>query len=953
MNLLRSKRRSADRAAETDSLIDRLTKQLHRHAELDVTSIQHQYRHLMPELAERLRSLQAIEAAARQAEEIRRETHRSDVPDPHDAVLKEEWDFLRQALPEYELVDRIHRGGQGVVYEAVERATRRTVALKLLRDGPLASERQHYRFSREVELVSRLRHPNIVTLLHTGVVRGRPFFAMEYIDGLPIDDFAIMRELSARQIVRLFVTICNALTYAHQRGIIHRDLKPSNILVDVEAQPHVLDFGLAKDIAGSDGGTNARWVSMPGRPVGTLPYLSPEQLEVAGDVDTRSDIYSLAVVLFQVVSGAFPYSIDGDPQTVRRQILEHEPARLRDIVTPTVSADDPAGRGINEDLESVLLKALEKDKSRRYQNMEAFAADLERYLAGEAVHAKAHNRLYVVRKTLRKYRVHAAIAASFLLVIVVAGILVATQWVRASRQRDNARETAQVANAALSTTLNELIDGIDRLPGGMAVRDRILHDVEGHLDRLGPLIESDVAMGELLAAWHEQRGNIARAQGRDKAAHREFAVLVGMLRAQVNEDPSIDRRRALVVALRRQARFSTDWESLFTEAITLGTDLLDEVPADEELQRIVCEARLGYARRLSLGDEPLRAEGQLEAALALAQPHLQSAPGAEWMELVGEALEIEGDVRLQLGQGDRALAAREEALQVHQDLVRDRPSDTRDRRNLMVSAQKLAFLRRDAGDTSEAQKLLEEAIEIGDDLLSSDPANHQARDDLYASYDGLARLYLVTDLARSDELSAAALDLMRDLPEAKSNHSLWRGKLGVALKLRGRVLLKLGRIGEGHGVLTEACVTLRRQLEDDAGDSYLTLHLAETLDRIGKACKQLGRIAEELEHYEEAHSLRSGLLDASPDLVICAEQLIISDTKIGEWHFDRNTTEHDLIADQWYAKADAGLRLLEKAGHLRGREAKFDAWRREIDQFLAELDERSGRRDGSADQRGS
>ncbi len=756
MNLLRSKRRSANRAAEIDSLIDRLTKQLHSHAELDVTSIQHQYRHLMPELAERLRSLKAIEAAAHQAEEIRQETHRGDVPDPHDAVLKEEWDYLRQALPEYELVDQIERGGQGVVYKAVERVTRRTVALKLLRDGPLASERQHYRFSREVELVSRLRHPNIVTLLHTGVVRGRPFFAMEYIDGLPIDDFAIMRDLSGRQIVRLFVTICDALTYAHQRGIIHRDLKPSNILVDVDAQPHVLDFGLAKDIAGSDGGTNALRVSMPGRPVGTLPYLSPEQLEVAADVDTRSDIYSLAVVLFQVVSGAFPYSIDGDPQTVRRQILEHEPARLRDIVTPTVSAVDPAGRGINEDLESVLLKALEKDKSRRYQNMEAFAADLERYLAGEAVHAKAHNRLYVVRKTLRKYRVHAAIAASFLLLIAASTILVTTLWVKARRERDNARETAKVAHAALSLTLNELVDEMARLPGGIGARDRLLNDVEDHLDRLGPLIESDGSMEELRSAWHAQRGDIARAQGHNEEAHGEYTILVGMLRAQVDENPSIARRRALVAAIWQQARVSPDWDSLFAEAITRGTSLIQEAPEDEKLERIVCEARLGYARRLSLEGDQVRAADHIEAALASAKPYMEFAPSPEWMEIAGEALELEGDVRLTLGQGKRAVRAREKALQVHQDLVRARPTDVRNRRNLMVAAQKLAYIRRDAGELNEARELLNQAIEIGDELLRSDPGNGQARADLYASYDGLARLHLSSDPHAADTVSTAA-----------------------------------------------------------------------------------------------------------------------------------------------------------------------------------------------------
>lgn len=261
----------------------------------------------------------------------------------------------------------------------------------------------------------------------------------------------------------------------------------------------------------------------------------------------------------------------------------------------------------------------------------------------------------------------------------------------------------------------------------------------------------------------------------------------------------------------------------------------------------------------------------------------------------------------------------------------------------MVSAQKLAYIRRDAGELNEARELLNQAIEIGDELLRSDPGNAQARADLYASYDGLARLHLSSDPHAADTVSTAALQLMRDLPEEDSDHSLWRGKLGVALKLRGLVLLELGRTDEGHDTLRDACDQLRQQLDEDAGDPYLMLHLANALDRLGKACKQLGRIADELGHYEEAYRLRSELHDASPDLAAYAEQLIISHTKIGEWYFDRKTPDHDRLASEWYRRADEGLRLLESSSKLRGREAKFDPWRDEIDDYRDQLADRLGR----------
>ena len=359
--MLHRGRSQGDRSLRFDNIVAAVGRQLRAGEAVDIDSIQQSHPDLKPELRQRLEMLVQIEHAARVAEARRSEECGPTLAEVDADILADEKSYLTEALPEYELMERLREGGQGVVYKARERVTGRIVAVKILLDGPMACSRRRERFAREVELVSRLRHPNIVTLYHNGLIRGRPFFAMEHIEGLPIDDYALLRDQTAGDLVGLCITICHALTYAHQRGIIHRDLKPSNLLIDADGQPHVLDFGLAKDIGGSGGTPDEKWISLPGHPIGTVPYLSPEQVDANQDVDIRSDIYSLAIVLFEILTASYPYSVDGDFRSVARNILEVEPARLCEVAGAQVRVDNPATRGINSDLEAVLLKALEKN----------------------------------------------------------------------------------------------------------------------------------------------------------------------------------------------------------------------------------------------------------------------------------------------------------------------------------------------------------------------------------------------------------------------------------------------------------------------------------------------------------------------------------------------------------------------------------------------------------------
>ncbi len=414
-NRARPGAKNSERAAQIEQIIADVTQQYHAGLDVDIEAIKQQHPHLMPELGDRLRHLRGIEEARRKA---RQQAESPDAGRGFEAGADQDIELLRQALDGYEILERLHSGGQGIVYKALQLKTGRFVAIKVLLFGPLSTPRQRHRFDREVKLMSRLKHPNIVTLHDSGLIRGLPYLVMEYVEGgLSIDRHAILHDMTVRQMVRLFATVCRTVNSAHQQGVIHRDLKPSNILVDTDGKMHVLDFGLAKDIWQSDSGDGRALHSLTVGVVGTLPYLSPEQADGSSQIDTRSDVYSLGVVLFQMLTGDFPYPVADATDTVRSNIIAREPLRLRKALSQEELCR-PRGAGqINDDLEAILLKALEKEKSRRYQSALEFAEDLGRFVAREAVRAQGSRRFYVLRKTMRRHRIPLGVATAFLIVV--------------------------------------------------------------------------------------------------------------------------------------------------------------------------------------------------------------------------------------------------------------------------------------------------------------------------------------------------------------------------------------------------------------------------------------------------------------------------------------------------------------------------------------------------------
>lgn len=323
----------------------------------------------------------------------------------------------------YEVISEIGRGGMGVVYEALQTSTKRTVALKVMLAGRFASRAGRRRFQREVELTARLQHPGIVRVLESGETStGQPYYAMDYVRGVPLAEWLGAEQPDVRATLGLFIELCEAVHDAHRHGVIHRDLKPGNVLVDAEGRPHILDFGLAKAMDRAPADENLTgYVSLPGQVLGTLRYLSPEQAAGTSEqIDERTDVYALGVMLFEALTGSLPYDPTGRPSDVARRILE-EPAAFPSAVSNRV----------DDELETIILKALDKEKARRYQSAQKMGEDLRRYLVGEPVLAKRPSTVYALRKKLARHR------AGFLLALAVvvagAGALGTAIWARHDR----------------------------------------------------------------------------------------------------------------------------------------------------------------------------------------------------------------------------------------------------------------------------------------------------------------------------------------------------------------------------------------------------------------------------------------------------------------------------------------------------------------------------------------
>ena len=535
----------------------------------------------------------------------------------------------------YTLLECIGEGGMGAVWSAQQTApVRRVVAVKLIKAGT-DSKAVLARFEAERQALAVMDHPNIAKILDGGVAEsGAPFFVMEYVKGVRITTFCDQRKLPPRARLELFVPVCEAIQHAHQKGIIHRDIKPSNVLVALANDrpvPKVIDFGVAKATgpALTDRTLNTEF----GVVVGTPQYMSPEQASLTGfDIDTRSDVYSLGVLLYELLAGSPPFQ----QQTVERDGLLEILRLIREEEPPTPSTKlsksdalpllserrgtDPAKLTglLRSELDWVVMKALEKDRTRRYETPAAFAADVRRYLAGEAVLAHPPSLRYRLGKTLRKNRVP-AVAAAAVAVALVAGMVGTTGGLlHAEDARAAEAEQRQLAEAARAAEaeLRELADARRvRAVAAEELAEKRSHAAAAAQERTMNVLRAATGEDvEKLIGSRKDLGPNERAYLEAIAGRwQEFARTTG----DTPEARFIAAEGASRVARLRMLLGEDDAAAAGFRAVAAGLEKLSaEAPADANYRRELAQTRANLGKLLC--DQGRVTEGEAEERRGLA-----------------------------------------------------------------------------------------------------------------------------------------------------------------------------------------------------------------------------------------------------------------------------------------------------------------------------------------------
>jgi tetratricopeptide (TPR) repeat protein len=654
-------------------------------------------------------------------------------------VLAEEAPSLEgRRIGAYRILGEIGRGGMGTVYRAVrdDDAFHKTVALKIVRGGGATP----HRLQAERQILARLQHPNIAAVFDGGSTEGgQPYLVMELVEGLPITVHCATRGLGTRARIEMMRAVCDAVQYAHRNLVVHRDLKPANILVGEDGRPKLLDFGIAKLLADGVDPDQAPTATL--LPAMTPEYASPEQ--VRGEVvTTSSDIYSLGVVLYELLTGRRPYVVQGDSmEGIVRAVCDSAPA------PPSTSGGHADLRG---DLDTIVLKALRKEPARRYLSVQELSEDLRRHLEGLPVLARADTLGYRASKFVRRHK--AAVAAAALVTAsLVGGIVATTRQARiAEANRLRAERRFEDVRKLANSFLFEFHDAIQDLPGSTKARQLVVTKALEYLDGLAAESAGDGDLQAELAGAYQKVGdvqglpyvaNLGDSTGALRSFERAHAIREQLLAQQPGD---VARIGAVCVVGTRLGRV----HAVRGELPQALQRFQQAMPRCQAVWQAKGDARSGedmLSVRLMLADALRRigdAGGAVEgyrailrdaATLAAIDPSLRKYL-AMANDRLGQTLDERGDAPAE------ALAARRAFVEVAEQIARENPTVPRFRRNLGVGYENLASALGDRGDPAAGIESVRKAIELYAALRREDPGNAQTIVDLGSAHGVLGAL---------------------------------------------------------------------------------------------------------------------------------------------------------------------------------------------------------------------
>ena len=808
---------------------------------------------------------------------------------------------LGSAVGPYKLLERIGEGGMGTVFLAEQtHPVQRKVALKVVKHG-MDSRQVVARFDAERQALALMDHANIARVLDAGTTgESRPYFVMELVPGVPITQYCDEHHLTPRERLELFVPVCQAIQHAHQKGIIHRDIKPSNVLVtlaDGKPVPKVIDFGVAK--ATEPGAAERTLFTQHGTLVGTLEYMSPEQAEPgAQGVDTRSDIYSLGVLLYELLTGSTPLDNSRVRQAanaeVLRMIQEEDPPKpstrvgdsgeaLASISARRRTEPTKLAGLIRGDLDWIVMKTLEKDRNRRYESASGLAQDLERYLADEPVLACPPSTAYRVRKFFRRNRAAVSTAAAIVLLLVAGIAGTSYGLIRA----DRARRIAEEAEAA---TLADF----------RASTDEAIEQLIGSKPELGPheraYLERTLERWRSFAARRgdDERSRAIRAEGHHRVAYL-WQRLSRLEEARSEYERALELRRELAAAFPESPRYRRELalthdglgfvlRNLGEHAASraeneaahdLRRDLVDEFPDEAayryELSR--SHSQLGVLLT-DLGDRDA-ARKQFETVRDLLRELAAEFPAKpQYRDELGRAHHNLAVFQSREGLREESLAEFTTAIELQAKLAADFPAVPAYRQMLSRTRHNVAVVLVGLQRPEEALREFESARDLRRELAAAFPAVPEYRADLAHTHNSLGLLR--KDLGDPDAALAeyaTATDLQRklvaDLPSVPEHLE----ELAITLNNNGILLHSLRRYGEAREEL-EAAIELYRKLRAafPAVPDYEAA-LGGGCCNMGNLVRDAGPAEDCLAWYDEAIRALGSVHERDPEAVVTATHL--------------------------------------------------------------------------------
>ena len=740
----------------------------------------------------------------------------------------------------YRLIRQIGEGGMGEVYLAQrEQEFQQRVAVKLVRQGA-ANPEVIRRFLIERQTLANLKHPNIVRLIDGGATaEGVPYLVVDYVDGLEIDTYCERHGLSIPQRLRLFLNVCDAVTYAHRALVVHCDLKPGNILVTEAGQPMLLDFGIAKLLDPVGAGFTEEAAKTRQRAF-TLEFASPEQ--VAGQpVTTSTDTYALGVILYGLLTGRSPYRTKPDSLAGWvRAVCQEEPE------APSAATDPKTGHRLAGDLDAIVLKALRKKPQDRYGSVAALAEDIRRHLNGDPVLARRNTTGYVTRKFVEKHKFGAATATLALFALI--GGVAATLWQAriAARRFEDVRTLAHVF-------LFDVHDAIQYLPGSTAARSLIAKTGTEYLDGLERESHGDARLEQELGQGYlkigDVEGNPYGANLGDSAKGAEnYRKALAIANALLARDPKNVEARQLAAKSHLSLAFVLPTAGKLSEAVDHAREALRMDQSLAASQPENPEAKLNleaaYERQGDLLGGPAEVNlGRFNDAAAAYRQGLEALPkrppGGPLAARVGRAraVLIAKLAMIQDAQGDRrgGLARYQEALTIAEELSRADPNNQHARELVSGFLNQIAWNQQSLGDLKGALASYQRASELNEEELRADPSNSKARSDSIVTLRNLGSLDMYQLNRKEDAASCyrRAAELLEAACRDDPNNLASRKDLAVTLTFVASTLLATGHPAEARAQAVRG-LAMAKELADRPNATHDLIYnyawLAVTMD---------------------------------------------------------------------------------------------------------------------------